>query len=71
MTRKDFVAIAEAVKDSREALIASAMPTDSPMRRRTAQVFDSLSRTLADTCSKTNPRFNRSKFLAACGVEGY
>lgn len=62
MTKKDFEKIAGAVKDARDA-------TDGGPA--VSRIFDSLSRTLADTCSKTNPRFDRSKFLAACGVAGY
>ena len=32
-------------------------------------VFDSLARTLADTCATTNPKFQRARFLKAAGVD--
>lgn len=64
MTKTDFVAIAEAIRDSRGAM---GTRDGSPQ----ARIFDSLSRTIADVCAKQNPRFQRSKFLATCGVEGF
>lgn len=60
MTRKDFVAIAEAIKDARDALGFS----DSIESR----VLDSMAKSIANVCATTNPRFDRSKFLEACGV---
>ena len=62
MTKKDFEAIAGALKDARDAAL-----TDTP--RVIPQIFDSLSRTLADVCATTNPRFQRARFLKACGVD--
>lgn len=71
MTKKDFEAIASALKDGREALRSAEDDADAATERMRSQVFDSMSRSLADVCAKTNPRFNRSRFLAACGVAGY
>lgn len=72
MTAKDFIAIAQAIKDGRDAISASFRPAadnDSAGQRRIAQVFDSMARALADTCAKQNPKFQRMRFLSACGVD--
>ena len=43
---------------------AVAQIKDIGERERTAQL-------LADVCAADNPRFNSSRFYAACGVSGY
>lgn len=79
MTRKDFVAIARAIKDAREASApqsARAGTASSDInairedadRQTHARIFDSLSRSLAQVCASTNPKFDKTKFLTACGV---
>lgn len=65
MTKKDFVAIAGAIKDARDALVVPG----HPLPPQTTQIFDSLSRSLANVCETTNARFDRRRFLSACGVE--
>jgi len=58
MTRKDYILIAAALKASRMQL-----PTDAQI------VQHRFSCTLmADTLSRDNPRFERERFLTACGV---
>ncbi len=56
MTRKDYELIAAAI---------AGMPTHAPALRTTQ---DSAARTLADALARTNPRFNRARFLEACKV---
>lgn len=63
MTAKDFVAIAGAVKDARDA--ANAKIETSNL----SQVFDSMAKSLAKVLATTNPKFDRARFLAACGVK--
>ena len=53
MTRKQFQAIADAIK---------ATPLNDPQDRII------LACRMADVCAPTNPRFNRALFLRACGV---
>jgi len=53
MTKKDFVALAQLVQDY-------AATTDGSTR--------ALAIFLADFCAARNPRFNRTKFLRACGI---
>ena len=72
MTRKDYVAIAAAIRDADNVLRADALRADSPAHRRAALVqrdavalvVDNLSATLA----ADNPAFDADRFAAACGV---
>ena len=64
MTKKDFEKIAGAIKDARDAVGPNP---DRPFLTMT--IFDSLSRTIADVCATTNPKFQRMRFLTACGVD--
>jgi hypothetical protein len=53
MTRKDYVMIAE--------VIATSWHTSAETKREIAQNF-------ADALETDNPRFDRARFLEACGV---
>jgi len=53
MTRKDFQVIAEAIKD---------------INARKAH-GDRIAELMAEALKKTNPRFDKKRFLTACGVE--
>lgn len=65
MSKKHFVALAEALKN-----VASLAGLDETQHRLTAQA-------IADVCDKSNRNFDYFRFLAACGVpkssdqEGY
>lgn len=62
MTRKDYVLIAAALHQAR----ARQFQADR------AQGFEAIGHAadiLADVLAKDNPRFDRSRFLAACGVQ--
>jgi hypothetical protein len=58
MTKRDYELIAEVVKDLRNL---SLVPDFEVNPQVIAQTF-------ADRLAKTNPRFDRAKFLRACGV---
>ena len=60
MTKKDYELIAEALK------IANGSITVAPYDSETALSLVSV--LLADRLEKENPRFNRARFLSACGV---
>ncbi len=60
MTRKDYELIAERISSSREA---------DARNGREEELLDSVSRRLADALASENPRFDRERFLRACGVE--
>ena len=53
MTRKDFELIAKAIRDQRD------QPVPDPL--------DALAYRLASALFNTNPRFDRERFLKACG----
>ena len=68
MTRKDYEAIAQALNHAR--LVGA--PTDCAnqdqyMRGADDQAYEYFS-AIARVLSADNPRFDRAKFLAACGV---
>ena len=58
MTRKDFEAIASAIR--------TAVGVDSAW----TDAAESIASELADYLATTNPRFDRARFLKACGVIG-
>lgn len=61
MTRKDYVAIAHA--------FAVHRPSEGPPGHNQAcNMWVSLQKKLADAFEIDNPRFNRSRFYAACKV---
>lgn len=64
MTKKDFEAIAGALRDNRDALSAT-LPTEAATIQR---IHASTCSTIAANLKLQNARFNRAKFLAACGV---
>ena len=64
MTKKDFEAIAAAIRDATEAAVSFRPESADSLRR----VHGSMARTIATTLAPTNPRFDRARFLQACGV---
>lgn len=59
MSRKDYVAIAAAIKKF----------TDIYDDEVSKEVVTGVSHNIANVFSDDNPRFDRSRFLQACGVE--
>jgi hypothetical protein len=59
MTRNDFEVIADVLKDQRNLAVQTGV---DPTPAMIAAAF-------ADRLALINPRFNRAKFLRACGVE--
>ena len=54
MTRKDYVMIADVIKNLDECIDSYGL--------------DVLVENMSDALAKDNPRFDRARFLAACGV---
>jgi hypothetical protein len=61
MTRKDFEAIAAAMREVRE--IPSVWQNDDTLSGVTLTA-----RKLADVCAGSNGRFDKGRFLRACGI---
>lgn len=59
MTRKDYIAIAEAIAVNND-------PTDSKREQDKVKV---IAGSIADVMKRDNPRFDRSRFLRACGFD--
>jgi len=62
MTKKDFELIASALLRADE-YIGTDFAAD-----RERDIYNRCCRELADALATTNPKFDRAKFLAACGV---
>lgn len=61
MTRKDYILIAEALKEARAEALA--------LRAGAGVGVTIAAVRLADALARDNPRFDRERFLKACGVQ--
>lgn len=61
MTRKDYKLIAEVLK--------SGMENWAGWNEKPEEVIAGTARSLATKMAQENPRFDRAKFLEACGVK--
>jgi hypothetical protein len=68
MTRKDYVLIAAALKDARPIPKHELYALDHN-ERLCADTYRNVARSIADALAKDNPRFDRERFLTACGVQ--
>ena len=57
MTKKDY------------ELIASALNNTYLGHKEWVRTLEQIAGTLADTLAEHNPKFNRNKFLTACGIQ--
>jgi hypothetical protein len=67
MTKKDFELIAAALLAEKMRVIDSRTYDEGERADREMQC-DASANALADALATTNPRFDRAKFLTACGV---
>jgi hypothetical protein len=63
MTRKDYIAIAAAIKEARSHGAETVAATEFNLGVTTA------TQRVADVLARDNPRFDRARFLTACGVK--
>ena len=63
LTRKHYKAIAEIIKTQRD--LATVFAGKQFAIQRISDIVDGL----ADYFAQDNPRFDRARFLAACGLE--
>lgn len=66
MTRKDFELIAAVV--ARERTNARTLPLKVAVKEARIAAVDGTAYALAHALATTNPLFDRSRFLRACGV---
>lgn len=66
MTRKDYERMARMIRD-RLAIIRK-MDGDSEWRRGAFDALALLARDYADDAERDNPRFDRKRFMTACGL---
>jgi hypothetical protein len=66
MTRKDYVAIAAAIKAAKADMFAKE-PDESHVDLCDGANY--AAEHIADTMERDNPRFDRARFLKACGVQ--
>ena len=64
MTRKHFIALAETVS---KMYLPRGLCTDDQSDRQALRAY--IAGELADACQQANSRFDRQRFLRACGVE--
>lgn len=73
MTRKDYVLLAEAIAQFTRDLDADDLITTSEKGRAILSgervAAQTIAHRLADLFALDNPRFDRSRFLKACGVK--
>lgn len=65
MTKKDYIAIAEAIKPTVE-LIKRSTATGTHLAFKALRLT---TKNIADALASDNSRFDRSRFLRACGLE--
>jgi hypothetical protein len=63
MTRKNFIALADALR-------ANIPTVDSTSYDEEASLFEDIVTSIMEVCQCANPRFNRTRFSKACGLDG-
>lgn len=67
MTRRDYEALAAAIKRARQALPPIVAGSDEPAH----VALDNLVREIADYCAHDNPRFDVRRFYHECKTKQY
>jgi hypothetical protein len=60
MTKKDYIAVAKILKDARE-------DAETAVNREARSQTDQIALMLSELFAQENPRFDRVRFLKACG----
>lgn len=68
MTKKDYIAVAAAIRNQRERMPANPQPGDVDALRVHWSTHYLIATSLADVFARDNPRFDRARFLDVCGV---
>lgn len=67
MTRRDFELIAKAIRQRANEARAYIDPRAAEIRYDEVMI---IARVMANAVAGTNPRFDRARFMAACGFKG-
>lgn len=67
MTKKDYIKLAQALKDSRTDNSEPSRKLYPVVVAASESQWKDTVETIAFTLQSDNPRFNRDRFLAACG----
>lgn len=63
MTKKDYILQAEAIRDSKSALEYASLNLGETQRAIQVVAY-----TLANRLQKDNPKFDKNRFITACGL---
>jgi hypothetical protein len=63
MTRKDYELIAKVLKGARD------YEEQNPINKPNFFIVEAVAKTLSEVLATENPRFDRARFLSACGVK--
>lgn len=69
MTKKHYELIAEAFKNSRSLILEGENKPSTAYEELLLKGWETTARVMATQLSKTNLKFDRARFLEACGVE--
>lgn len=69
MSKKHFIQLAAALRASRPTTNKPHFADLTPCESMNLAGWRMTVRSVADVCAQTNPRFDRARFLAACGME--
>jgi hypothetical protein len=64
MTKRHFEMLAATLRDCKPP-----WPTDSPVTHMAMTQWEFVCRRFARMCATHNPRFDRARFIQACGVD--
>jgi hypothetical protein len=69
MTKQDFAALAAAIAGQREDIAKARTVDDRQTTLINNLTCDLIAGAIADVCQRSNPRFDRGRFYAACGYD--
>lgn len=69
MSKKDFVALAEAIRSERPCTLDERSNSPDPHLRGAYDEWGTMTLAICSVLARTNESFNRQRFLDACGVQ--
>lgn len=62
MTKKDFIPLANALRSNVPNVTSNTYEAESLL-------FENIVNSIMEVCQRANPRFDRARFAAACGLD--